>query len=108
MIEVAVLFEGEHDFAAFAASDDRDRLGGSKVRNIFSSSVEWDRDRLLYKVRGSGFLKHMVRNLVGTLIEAGKGNLGEAEIRALLNPLSGARGGPTVPSRGLFLTAVQY
>jgi len=43
MIEVAALFEGEHDFSAFAASDDRDRLGGSKVRNIFSSSVEWDR-----------------------------------------------------------------
>ena len=78
MVELAPLFEGEHDFSAFAASDERDEAGGSKVRTIFSSRAERAGERLLYRVRGSGFLKHMVRNLVGTLLEAGKGNLGNA------------------------------
>ena len=52
-------------------------------------------------MRGSGFLKHMVRNLVGTLIEAGKGNIAD------LGTLPG-RSGPTVPAKGLFLINVEY
>src|SRR5580692_10782272 len=60
MVECAPLLEGEHDFSAFAASDDRDELGHSKVRAVFSSRVERCGDRLIYRVRGSGFLKHMV------------------------------------------------
>ena len=49
---------------------------------------------LLYRVRGSGFLKHMVRNLVGTLLEAGKGNLGEEELRELARARRPAEGRP--------------
>ncbi len=75
MAQMARAFEGEHDFSAFAASDDRDAEGASKVRTIFSSVLEAPAGRLIYRVRGSGFLKHMVRNIVGTLIEAGKGNI---------------------------------
>jgi tRNA pseudouridine38-40 synthase len=105
---LAPLFEGEHDFSAFAASDDKDLLGGSKVRTVFSSRAELKGDLLVYSVRGSGFLKHMVRNLVGTLIESGKGNLGEDEIRAFLEAGSGRKAGPTAPARGLFLVTVQY
>ncbi len=70
MVRLARAFEGEHDFAAFAASDPRDAEGKSKVRTIFSSTLERSARRLTYRVRGSGFLKHMVRNIVGTLIEA--------------------------------------
>jgi tRNA pseudouridine38-40 synthase len=102
------LFEGEHDFSAFAASDDKDALGGSKVRTVFSSRAELDGERLVYRVRGSGFLKHMVRNLVGTLLEAGKGNLGEEGIRAFLEGRPEPKAGPTLPARGLFLVAVDY
>ena len=51
---------GEHDFTAFAASDDRDELGQSKVRTVYSSRSHSTGDGLLiYRVRGSGFLKHM-------------------------------------------------
>src|SRR5262249_13856022 len=71
LIAAAPLFEGEHDFTAFAAADERDQLGRSKVRRIFSSRAERCADRLIYRVRGSGFLKHMVRNLMGTLVELG-------------------------------------
>ena len=54
-----------------------------------------------YRIRGSGFLKHMVRNIVGTLIEAGKGNI--EDLTALP-----ARRGPTAPAKGLFLVSVEY
>jgi tRNA pseudouridine38-40 synthase len=107
-IELAPLFEGEHDFSAFAASDDKDELGGSKVRTVFSSRAERQAGNLIYRVRGSGFLKHMVRNLAGTLLEAGKGNVGAEEIRAFLRPGCGEKAGPTLPARGLFLLSVEY
>jgi tRNA pseudouridine38-40 synthase len=101
MIRLAAAFEGEHDFTAFAAADDSDAEGKSKVRRVFSSVLERPAGRLVYRVRGSGFLKHMVRNLVGTLIEAGKGNIDD--LMAL--PV---KCGPTVPAKGLFLVNVEY
>jgi tRNA pseudouridine38-40 synthase len=108
IVELAPLIEGTHDFSAFAASDEKDALGGSKVRTIFSSRARLEGERLFYRVRGSGFLKHMVRNLAGMLIEAGKGNLGEDEINAYLEPGTQLRAWPTLPARGLFLLEVQY
>ncbi len=58
-------------------------------------------DRLIYRVRGSGFLKHMVRNIAGTLIEAGKGNLASLDVLP-------SECGPTAPAKGLFLIGVEY
>ena len=107
MAALAPLLAGEHDFTAFAASDDRDAEGGSKVRTVFSSELTVLPDRLLYRVRGSGFLKHMVRNIVGTLIEAGRGNLDEARLRALLTARD-VKAGPTAPAKGLWLVGVEY
>jgi tRNA pseudouridine38-40 synthase len=95
MQSLAAALEGEHDFTAFAASDPSDAEGRSKIRTIFSSSIEEHGDLWVYRVRGSGFLKHMVRNIVGYLIEGGKGN----------HPV---RGGPTVPAKGLTLWSVEY
>ncbi|MFN0167959.1 MAG: tRNA pseudouridine(38-40) synthase TruA [Bryobacteraceae bacterium] len=108
MAEAAPILQGEHDFSAFAASDHRDAHGRSKVRTIFSSSLERDGDRLVYRVRGSGFLKHMVRNLVGTLLEVGKGNLDGDGIRQLLLDRDRKLAGPAVPAKGLFLICVEY
>ena len=101
MMTLARVFEGEHDFTAYAASDERDAEGRSKVRCVFGSELRRDGERLIYRVRGSGFLKHMVRNMVGTLIEAGKGNIEE------LGRLPD-RCGPTAPAKGLFLVSVEY
>lgn len=106
--ELARVLEGEHDFSAFAASDERDELGHSKVRCLFSSSAERIGERLIYRVRGSGFLKHMVRNMVGVLIEAGKRNLGREDIEQRLTPGCAILPGPAVPARGLFLVEVEY
>src|SRR5579863_10057258 len=108
MIELAPTLEGEHDFSAFAASDEDDQLGRSKVRRIFSSRLERSGDRLIYRVRGSGFLKHMVRNIVGVLLEVGKGNVSRADLEARLAPGGTIPAGPTAPARGLFLAGVEY
>jgi tRNA pseudouridine38-40 synthase len=108
MAGLAPLLEGEHDFTCFAAADQSDALGKSKVRTIFSSAVEIRSDRLIYRVRGSGFLKHMVRNIVGLLIAAGRGNLGRREIERYLNELPAEKAGPTVAGCGLFLHSVEY
>jgi tRNA pseudouridine38-40 synthase len=108
MMGLAPLLDGEHDFSAFAASDDRDELGRSKVRTIFSSCLYREGDRLIYRVRGSGFLKHMVRNIVGTLLEIGNGNLTREDLLARLRPECGIPPGPAAPARGLFLISVEY
>jgi tRNA pseudouridine38-40 synthase len=108
MIRLAPLLDGEHDFTAFAATDERDELGASKVRTIFCSRVAAEGDRLIYRVTGSGFLKHMVRNIVGVLLEVGKGNVDRAGLVARLEPGCGIPPGPTAPARGLFLVSVKY
>ena len=105
MRQLAGAFAGEHDFTAYAAPDKSDAenalAGKSKVRTIFGSTLDRDEDRLIYRVRGSGFLKHMVRNLVGTLIEAGRGNI--SDVTTLPE-----RCGATAPAKGLFLASVEY
>ena len=108
MISAAGLFEGEHDFTAFAASDNRDDEGKSRVRTIFTSTLARSEDRLVYTVRGSGFLKHMVRNIVGTLIETGRGNLDSGSIKAFFAADSPRKAGPTAPAKGLVLLSVEY
>ena len=106
MILLAPVIEGEYDFAAFAAADDREHV--STVRTVFSSRLELVDERMIYRVTGGGFLKHMVRNIMGTLLQAGKNNLDEARLQALLVPGLTARAGPTAPAKGLFLTRVAY
>ncbi len=108
MAAVAVLLAGEHDFTAFAASDDRDDDGCSKRRTVFGSNLQRAGELLQYSVTGSGFLKHMVRNIVGVLLEVGKGNLAAADVLARLEPGCGIRPGPAVPGSGLFLVSVDY
>lgn len=107
-IAAAKLLEGEFDFSCFAASDDRDAGCRSNRRRIFSSAAHLHEDRLIYRVTGSGFLKHMVRNIAGTLLEAGKGNVDEARLRWLLTAPPHVKAGPTAPAGGLFLIEVHY
>ncbi len=108
MAEAAVVLTGEHDFTAFAASDPTDALGKSRVRRIFKSTLAQEDALLVYRVSGSGFLKHMVRNIVGVLLDVGKNNLTRADVEARLQAGSGIRPGPTAPAAGLFLVSVDY
>jgi len=111
MQHAASLIVGEHDFTSFAAVDpegDSDEEKGSKVRRIFESIWAREGDELTYTVRGSGFLHHMVRNLVGTFILVGKGNLLPEEITHILEARKRSSAGATAPASGLFLVRVDY
>ena len=108
MVSAAPLLEGEHDFSVFASSDERDTLEPCKVRTIFHSGMMRTGALLIYQVTGSGFLKHMVRNIVGTLLEVGKKNVSAEDILARLGADSEIRPGPTAPPSGLFLISVEY
>ncbi len=103
--------EGEHDFTSFAAVDpERGREGVpvSNVRRIFSSAWQRQADELVYTVKGSGFLHHMVRNLVGTFILVGKGTLQSGDLTRILDARSRSAAGATAPASGLYLVHVDY
>jgi tRNA pseudouridine38-40 synthase len=127
--ESSRIFLGEHDFLSFAASDPErsaralaeslDEDGDEDVaepqntiRTIFSSYWEEQPGEsgtlLIYRVRGNGFLHHMVRNLVGTMLEVGRGQMALDEVPRILAARSRALAGPTAPARGLFLHSVEY
>lgn len=112
MAAAAREFEGEHDFTSFAASsgseeDDRDR---TMTRVLYSSEIvrEPDRDEIAYVVRGQSFLRYMVRKIVGTLIEVGKGRLAPGDIPELFAARDRSRSGPTVPPEGLYLVSLEF
>jgi tRNA pseudouridine38-40 synthase len=121
MNEAARLFEGEHDFTSFAASEGRTeesrdgqeisvRRHRGKVRTILSSRTFWrpTTSILIYEIRGSGFLHHMVRNIAGTLIEVGRGALSPQDIPRILRARDRTLAGPTAPAQGLCLWRVDY
>jgi tRNA pseudouridine38-40 synthase len=82
------------------------------IRKVFTSA--WEQrstdagELLIYRIRGDGFLHHMVRNLVGTMIDVGRGQLAPKEIPRILAARSRSEAGPTAPARGLFLHSVEY
>jgi tRNA pseudouridine38-40 synthase len=110
MTRAAAEAEGEHDFTSFAAVDpERGKVGQvSNVRAIFSSEWVREKDEFIYTVRGSGFLHHMVRNLVGTFILVGKGTLGVGDMRRIIGERSRSAAGATSPASGLYLVNVEY
>jgi tRNA pseudouridine38-40 synthase len=106
MMRAAALVEGEHDFTSFAAVDPERNAAAkpecsagvppafgasenarpSNIRRIFSSTWQRQGDEFVYTVKGSGFLHHMVRNLVGTFILVGKATLGAEDVTRILEP----------------------
>jgi tRNA pseudouridine38-40 synthase len=111
MARGAALVTGEHDFTSFAAVDPErghEEASVSNVRTIFSSSWERSGDELIYTVRGSGFLHHMVRNLVGTFILVGRRTLQLDDVTRILEARNRSAAGATAPASGLYLVNVEY
>src|SRR5262245_5250912 len=106
MDEAAGLLLGEHDFAAFRAADAEPVR--STVRRVFESRLVCDGALVVYRIEATAFLKHMVRNLVGTLVEVGWGERPAAAMRTLLLGRDRTAAGPTAPAHGLTLVAVRY
>lgn len=108
------LLVGEHDFAAFEAvgSRDLDYHGGrGSVRTIFRAELVGDggdSPDLTIELAGDGFLRHMVRNIVGTLLEVGLGRMSPGDFAAVMAGRDRAAAGATAPARGLFLKEVYY
>jgi tRNA pseudouridine38-40 synthase len=118
MAEAARHFIGEHDFTTFAAStgseeDDRERL---TVRTIYN--FEWQRSQTVNShhsaeewvciVRGKSFMRYMVRKMVGTLVEVGRGKLAPGDIPELFALRDRSKCGATMPPHGLCLESVEY
>ncbi|HEV2397392.1 MAG TPA: tRNA pseudouridine(38-40) synthase TruA [Candidatus Sulfotelmatobacter sp.] len=111
MMRAAELVIGEKDFTSFAAVDPergRERGPVSNVRKIFSSSWARDGEELVYEVCGSGFLHHMVRNLVGTFILVGRKTLQVDDITRIIEARNRSAAGATAPPEGLYLVSVEY
>ncbi|MBZ4418943.1 tRNA pseudouridine(38-40) synthase TruA [Myxococcus sp. RHSTA-1-4] len=97
---------GRHDYSAFRASDCQAKHAVREVRRL---AVEGEAgDAVSFVVEGTAFLKHMVRNLVGTLVEVGKGRRPEAWVAEVLASRDRKRAGPTAPPQGLVLEEVFY
>jgi tRNA pseudouridine38-40 synthase len=102
---------GEHDFTSFAAVDSergREDETISNVRRIFASTWERAAEELVYTVRGSGFLHHMVRNLVGTFVLVGRGTLKPMDMTEILAARNRSAAAATAPAGGLYLVSVEY
>jgi tRNA pseudouridine38-40 synthase len=138
MAEAARHFEGTFDFTSMAASTGDEELDEKRVttRTIFSSrffvrssnsftrdgflggvsadvigAVEdgkIEADELVYVVRGKSFMRYMVRKMVGTLLDVGRGKLKAGDIRGIIEAKDRARSGGTAPAQGLYLVAVEY
>jgi tRNA pseudouridine38-40 synthase len=107
MRQAAAALVGTHDFAAFRS------VGGevkTTTRTLTQSHFVTDDDqtRLVYETTGDGFLRHMVRAIVGTLVEIGRGRRPAASMAALLASGRRADAGATAPPQGLFLVRVDY
>jgi tRNA pseudouridine38-40 synthase len=111
MRDASARFVGMHDFASFAAStgseeDDKER---STEREIYSTELvrSSDQEELVFTVRGRSFLRYMVRKIVGTLLDVGRGKLKPDDIDRLYELKDRSKSGPTVPPQGLCMVSVE-
>ena len=105
MRAAAAILTGEHDFRSFCGNP---RMKKSTVRVVDSITIERNRDRIHFTFHGTGFLQNMVRILVGTLLEVGRGYWEVEQVQAILDAKDRKQAGPTAPPEGLCLMKVDY
>jgi len=105
MRAAAARLEGQHDFAAFQGTG---AVTHTTERLVFRSSIARAEALITYEIRGAGFLRHMVRNIVGTLVEIGRGRRPTAWMEEVLASADRTQAGRTAPPDGLFLVGVEY
>jgi len=105
MRAAAALLLGEHDFSAFRAAGCQAR---SPIRRLYALEVERSGDRVIIEATANAFLQHMVRNLVGLLLDIGVGKAPAAWAAEVLASRDRTRSSPTAPAEGLYLWKVAY
>jgi tRNA pseudouridine38-40 synthase len=106
MREASASLLGRHDFSAFRASDCQAKHAVRELRRVEVSGEAGDEIRI--DVEGTAFVKHMVRNIAGTLVEVGKSRHGPGWVKEVLESKDRTRAGPTAPAHGLTLMEVLY
>ncbi len=101
----AAFLVGRHDFSAFQSTGSDTK---TSLRTITKSEISREGDMIIFEIEGNGFLRHMVRSIVGTLVDVGRGKLAPEEIQSILESLDRSRAGATAPAEGLFLKDVRY
>ncbi len=105
MNALAAVLLGTHDFSTFSSADDANE---SKVRTVAASCFHMEGGLLVYTIAADGFLRRMVRSIVGTLLDMESRQAPPDELRAALEARDRLLAGPTAPARGLFLDKVIY
>jgi len=105
MREAILCLLGEHDFTSFRAAGCE---AAHPMRKVYRTSLEQRGELLVYTIEATAFLRHMVRNIVGTLVEVGKGLRTVRSFKELLDERDRTKAGPTAPPQGLFLVEVKY
>jgi tRNA pseudouridine38-40 synthase len=105
MDQAAARLVGEHDFSSFQGADSVEH---NPLRTVLRSTVRHTDEFLVYEVEARSFLRHMVRNIVGTLVDVGRGTLSVADFTSILAARDRTRAGLNAPPQGLFLVAVKY
>lgn len=108
MREAAAALIGAHDFAAFQGSRSAVSSAIRTVRSLECEEGSGSDRPLVVRIEGDGFLRHMVRNIVGTLVEVGSGRWPAGRVSAILGSRDRTRAGPTAPAHGLYLVRVDY
>lgn len=106
--EAAVYFLGTHDFTTFSNEAHRGAAARSAVRTIHELNVVPQAGGVRLEFTGNGFLYKMVRNIVGTLVDAGKGVCMPSDIPSLIQVKDRNQAGKGAPAHGLFLVSVHY
>jgi len=105
MEQAAQFLIGEHDFMSFCGNP---KMKKSTVRRVDTITIERRKDRILFTFHGEGFLQNMVRIMVGTLLEVGRGAMPPQQVREILEARDRKLAGPTAPPEGLCLMKVDY
>ena len=106
MQKAATSFVGNHDFKAFEGTGSPRT---STVRHVIRAGIQQTADdHILFDIEADGFLRYMVRNIVGTLVDVGKGRTPGGDVEGILLSRDRNRAGATAPAKGLFLIKVNY
>jgi tRNA pseudouridine38-40 synthase len=98
-------FLGEHDFAAFRSLGSEEK---TTLRRVFVSEWRRDGDRFVYRVEATGFMRHMVRTMVATMVAVGRGKFAPEQVTTLIEGRNRAIAPASAPACGLFLVEVRY